>query len=190
MKETVEWELGQWGERQARSWCEKQGWFVIPAYLIEDGGAPAATRHLEKLVLPDLQVAVNGEARWIEVKTKTLSPVYQKTGDHRHGVDLRNWEAYLEVEAQTGIPGYLMIVQLEPHWLLMASFAHLLPVVQVYGDMAYWPRDRFERLEVRADGPSAPRIEPKAEHPWPHVDDGHHDVARTWDVQLGVWDEH
>lgn len=188
MRGTPEWALGTWGERQVRRWCQQQGWFVVPMHLIEDGGAPALVSELQKHVLPDFQVASNGRVWWVEVKTKTKAARFNKAQEWRHGVDLPNWEAYREVERITGIPGTLMIVQLEPELaLLVAPFTHLEPFTQICEPkdafprgMVFWPRDRFEWLSISAEGPNLPRIEPKVSYPWDRPDDGPEAQDRLW----------
>lgn len=176
LKDTLEWNLGRFGEERVRCWYQQQGWFVVPTYCIENGGAPALIGQLRRFVLPDMQAAQAGEMRWVEVKTKTSPVLYQKIGRFRHGIDLRNWLDYREVERTTGLPGYLAILQLRPGKgaavdpvLLQAAFADLDSVVQIYtsNQMVYWDADRFERLPIDLTQ-AAPVLEPKTIHPWDH----------------------
>lgn len=170
-----QWQLGQWGEREVRSWLERDcGMFVVPTTCIEDGGAPALTRLLQRHVLPDFQAFGEGHGHWWEVKTKTRPVYYQKQREHRHGIAERLWNAYVKVANTTGLPGHLAIVQLEPRMLLAASFSSLTPLVHTgsttaHGERMIWFRvDDFDRLSIGSNGPCLPppRIEPKSVRPW------------------------
>lgn len=133
--DSAETRAGQWGEAVATRWLEDQGWYVAPMHSTGNGGAPLARQRWKGLILPDLQLIGGGETRWTEVKWKTAPVFYQITREWRHGVDLHNWEDYLELSHQSGVPGWLAIVQvkagpdedqLEPT-LLLAPFVELEP---------------------------------------------------------------
>lgn len=157
---TEAWRWGQWGERIVRNWYREQHYFVVPTSAIREGGAPKLIGLLQAHVLPDLQAARAGEMRWVEVKFKNSPVLFQKTGTWRHGVDLSNWTAYLEVERITGIPGELAIVQLKPGpeapispLLLRAPFASLRGLGQETKyrdgkDVILWDVDRFDRFTI------------------------------------------
>lgn len=179
-REGHEWRLGRAAEQAVRRWYQTAGWYVVPLYAIEDGGAPRLAGAIKSHVLPDLQVARAGALRWVEVKGKNIAPYYQKTRRYRHGVNLRNWRAYLEVEAASGVPGYLAIVQLRPGpdvaiapQLLVASFATLRADVQIRSadgdgfEMAFFDVDAFERFALPRDAAAPfPDLAPRRVHPW------------------------
>lgn len=189
LRDSQEWRLGQWGEREVRRKFEREGWFVVPVHLIEHEGAPGLTQALRKFVLPDLQVAGGAEMRWVEVKTKTRAAFYQKTGQWRHGIALRHWNDYLDVCAESGLPGYLAIVQLDPRMLLLGRFdwigvdaqKNYLTSTSHGEEMIFFNVDRFDRLRLVDDEPweptggviggsssptAPPVIEPKIVRPW------------------------
>lgn len=177
IKQTAEWGWGEWGEGQVRRWFQEQGWFVIPTSAIENGGAPKLIGLLAAHVLPDLQTARAGEMRWVEVKTKTAPVLYQITRTWRHGIDLRLWDEYLKVQAETGLPGDLAIVQVRPGpaaepnpTLLVASFDALANEGQVGntsdGPRIFWDVSRFRRWVINdCQIPPIPSLR-KVVHPW------------------------
>jgi hypothetical protein len=177
---------GEWGtaaERIVRRWYQQHGSFVVPIHAIEDGGAPYLAGLLRKHVLPDFQVSKAGFSRWVEVKYKDHCVLYQKAQEWRHGIDLPNWQDYLQVETETGIPGYLAILQyrkgpgLSPDPLLLeAAFAALQDVTQedparrehARRGMVYWPVSAFGQYPL---GMSVSRLEllprlTRIVHPW------------------------
>ena len=172
------WEWGDWGERTVRKWYRDQGYFVVPTSAIEMGGAPKLVGLLQAHVLPDMQAAQAGEMRWVEIKFKTAPVLYRKTGTWRHGVDLSNWLAYLEVERITGIPGELAIVQLRPGpkadsslLLLRATFATLRGLGQEITypdgkDVVVWDVDRFDRFPITDHAIPDLRSLRSVVHPW------------------------
>ena len=86
MRSGPEWDQGEWGEREVRAYLERSGQYVVPASLIDNGGAPMAISLVRaNLVLPDVLTIGGGGSAWWEVKTKTVARKYQKTGAWRHG---------------------------------------------------------------------------------------------------------
>lgn len=179
-KDSLEWVFGQWGEQAVRRWLESQGKFVIPTTCIEDGGAPALTRLLERVVLPDFQAfGVGGE--WWEVKTKTEPVRHQISGQTRTGLDEDLWFQYLRVQQETGLPGHLAMVFDTPKMLLAQSFSVLdrwahfhQGRTEPFGGkrLVFWNIDDFERILVGDDldklAPAAPTHPPitREARPW------------------------
>jgi hypothetical protein len=174
-------------ERAVRAWLQRSGYFVVPVHAIEEGGAPALLGLLQRHVLPDLQACRDGSACWVEVKYKDSPARYQKAQEYRHGVDLPNWDAYLQVERESGLPGWLAIVQARagkaPELpfapvLLTASFAGLRPWAQRVPDatdcapcgMVYWPVDVFEQHAIDLAQPLV--LGAGTVHPWDRADRG------------------
>lgn len=182
--DSPEWRLGQAAERLVRAHFTAQGWFVVPMYAIQDGGAPKVIGQLRSHVLPDLQKFRDGEIRWVEVKAKTCPVWFQKSGRYRHGIDLPHWHDYVRVESESGLPGYLAIVQItngrdEPPnpTLLYAPFAVLQRHVQFYETptpsaprgMAYFDVDLFDGFANIPTDPAGVRLmplPPRIVHPW------------------------
>lgn len=166
-----------WGsaaEQAVREAFRRRGYFVVPAYAIEDGGAPMLIGLVRKHVLPDMLVAKCATPRWIEVKFKDHCVQFRKTGFWRHGVDLPKWEAYREVERITGIKGSLVVLQFrlgpeadpDPHWLIQ-SFDHLFQVADYEPEptswapkgMVYWNVDEMNDLgRIDFDPRDIPRL--------------------------------
>jgi hypothetical protein len=173
-----------WGaaaERAVRAAYEKLGYFSIPVYAIQDGGAPMLTGAGGKYVSPDLLLARRGTSRFKEVKYKDHCVQFGKTGYWRHGVDLPNWHHYRKVEEVTGIPGDIAILQYRPGpeadpypCLLEQSFEHLAhtidfdPRSQPHAPrgMAYWNVDEMDVVcLLDFDFTDVPRLT-KVIHTW------------------------
>ena len=150
---------GRAAERAVREAYTRLGWFVVPAHLIEDGGAPMLTGLLKKFVLPDFLAAKNGKSWWLEVKFKTACVEYRITGFWRHGIDIPKWDDYRKVEELTGIPGWIAVLQYRPSpkaapcpHLLIQSFEALArvvdfdrrPTASAPRGMVYWNVDEMD----------------------------------------------
>lgn len=157
--------------------------------MIEDGGAPSFQLPGERIITPDLLVAHSGCNAFCEVKWKTAPVLHQRTRTWRHGVDEWNWENYLFAQEQTGIRGWLYIVECkrgpheqdEPH-LLTQSFDVLQAVGFSHdgdGDAkVWWDVEVFQRraLSVNTRG----RVEiPRSVRPWERV--GRDGTAPRWE---------
>lgn len=106
------------GERLVREWLKLRGFYVLPASLIEDGGAPALEGHLKRIVASNSLVARGGETFWAEIKTYQRATFNQKRQRLEHGVPIRLWEHYIQGQQVTGISGYLFILQLNERLIL------------------------------------------------------------------------
>jgi hypothetical protein len=106
------------GERLVREWLKLRGFYVLPASLIENGGAPALEGHLKRIIASNHLVAGSGETFWAEVKTYQRATFNQKRQRWEHGIPIRLWEQYKEGQRITGIPGYLFILQLNDNLIL------------------------------------------------------------------------
>jgi hypothetical protein len=154
------WELGRRGEWVVREFCRQQpGWFVIPTGVIGDKGggpgAPMAEGAFEKIILPDLLVAMQGRCRWYDVKTKSWTPPNCNRGIAVTGCAYRNWRHYQRIQEETGIPGGLVFIQIDRSEIWMG----LLDVIEIgshtcmdlkrveYGTI-YFRSDQFDRYEL------------------------------------------
>lgn len=104
--------IGKAGEVKVSQWLQQQGYTMIPMER-EDHG-PQITRGCAKKRLMDFLVARTDGAKWVEVKCKDSPVLFQKRHELRHGIDLPNWEDYLEVEALFRTPAFLAILQRKP----------------------------------------------------------------------------
>lgn len=177
-KQTAEWANGRWGEVHVREYFQSIGWWAVPLGLIEDGGAPALTSALERIVLPDLQVARNGQLRLVEVKTKHHAPWYGKLQRHQHGMSLRCWRDYRKACREMDTEGYLAVVEQHqsqecpPRYpaacgcravLLLGSFDEIATnaqedesegTIRAFKEpMVFFDRRHFEKLALTASGP-------------------------------------
>lgn len=118
--------IGQQGEGIVREWLKQQGYMLLPASLIEQGGAPMLNGKNLKLILPDNLTWKEGRPGWVEVKTKS-HPTLHENPPHRweHGLKLRHWRAYHQVQKITKIPVSIAILELETAILLIGSLSTL-----------------------------------------------------------------
>lgn len=152
---------GDLAEKAVRQTLTRMGECIIPAHLIENGGAPKMLGHVKSWTLPDMLGCKNGASRWIEVKFKRAPALFEKIGRYRHGIDIPKWNDYRAVEKESGIPGWIAIVQYQPGdeadpepCLLMQSFAHLEHVTQFShkptskapNGMCYWDIDEMDTV--------------------------------------------
>lgn len=110
---------GQLGESLIARWQRRQGCSVLPAYDKENNdfkgprlfmaeGAPVA-----QLIAPDMLVMGQGKFLWIEAKHKSRFTWYAKNRRFTTGIDLRHYKDYCAVEAETGLPVWLMFLHTE-----------------------------------------------------------------------------
>jgi len=130
------------------------GCYVIPSddYVGEDEKAPRMKSAGRDLILPDLDVARVGKRQWWEIKTKTEATWTRITQRYEHGIPLRHYHDYLEVERVTGTPVMLGIYERKTGAMLWASLVELSahPLKREYtgskmsnGGMVFWPVDAF-----------------------------------------------
>lgn len=127
---------------------------MIPSYDYsgEDGNkAPKLHGAFTSFVIPDLDVAKDGRRIWIEVKTKTDATYTRITGRMEHGIPLRHFESYKQVEEITGCPVYLVVYEVKSGEVLIGKLSILETVARysrsrVMGDMVFFPRDAFKVL--------------------------------------------
>lgn len=100
-----EFKRGRIGERIVALIMRSCGYFVIPSYDYggSDGNkAPKMQGPKLALVIPDLDVVRGGKRHWVEVKTKGRADFTRMTAQLEHGIDLRHYEHYQRVEAESG----------------------------------------------------------------------------------------
>ncbi len=84
---------------------------MLPIFrgLQDDEGAPCIEGAEDVIVLPDILVARDGHAAWVEVKSKSQATYTHKTGRREHGFPKRLFHDYHEVQETTGIPVWIMV---------------------------------------------------------------------------------
>lgn len=151
--QTAEFEMGSQGEQLVKKMLQENGWFIIPSYAYtgpEGDKAPKMEGLRTYFVIPDLDACKLGTRRWIEVKTKSKADYTYKTRRLEHGIPLRHYRHYLEVQRESGCPVWLFIYELNTSKLLYASLTALSHGVRIYegdkmsrGGMAFFDRDSF-----------------------------------------------
>lgn len=149
-------ERGRTAEELVADILRKHGYYVIPSYEYsgrDDDKAPKLTGYDKHYTLPDLDVSGNGQRFWVEVKLKAEPTWTRKLQRYEHGIPLRHYQDYLQVERITGCPVYLAIVEEDTGLILFQSFRKLTECVRIYdgakmsrGGMAFFPRDSFRIL--------------------------------------------
>lgn len=152
-RETPQFKLGAEGEQIVKKLLLENGWLIIPSYAYTGPGQDKAPR-MEGMntffVIPDLDICKLGRRRWVEVKTKTEASWTHVTQKFEHGIPLRHYYHYLEVQRATGCPVWLFVYELAAKILLYSSLNALIYDVRIYdgpkmsrGGMAFFPRDSF-----------------------------------------------
>ena len=152
-RETVAWQKGHNGERRVAQLLKERGWYVIPSYDYsgEDGDkAPKLDGLRDGFPVPDLDIAKDGERRWVEVKTKAAASYTRVTGRLEHGIPKRHHWAYKRVQEITGCEVWLFIYEEQTGDVLCARLDDLDAVKREYdgpkmsrGGMVFFPRDAF-----------------------------------------------
>lgn len=165
--------LGRLGERIWAAIFTASGLRYIPLAEIETGRAPMLEGN-GRTILPDFDVYGMRRAIFVEVKAKTRSVVFRLAGEHRHGIDRRNYEEYMRIRWEARKRCGLAILELldgdNDRWsgsLLVESLQELSQPISGFGPqahMVYWPRKRFRDLDswsaadilARANGQEPP----------------------------------
>lgn len=175
LRASDEYKMGRQGELVIRKWLTNQGYWVVPTGDIENGGAPLLIKKIKSTILPDI-LAGRQKPFWVEVKTKTRLPHYQRYKRDQHGIGRRLWEAYLEVQKETGLIGFLAILQLQPLKFYLGKFDEISVGLQTYDGpnmdepMVYFDVRRFgwynisQQWEITELLPDP--IQPKIIRPW------------------------
>lgn len=156
--ENVVW-LGNFGEAIWRNILTASGWNYISLTNIAEGGAPLAHGPNGKTILPDYDAYKEGRSVFVESKAKSQSIVFRLRNQERHGINYTNWTHYKRIEAETGKPCCIALVELHREngnrleWSGSLLFEKLSNLAQPCSDGApespakvYWPRKRFSDL--------------------------------------------
>jgi len=144
---------GRSGERVVATMVQERGCFVVPSYDYagEDGNkAPKMEGARVSYVLPDLDVSKNGSRYWVEVKTKGAATLHRKTGRLEHGISKRHYEHYQQVQAISGCPVWLFVVEEDDGLVLCERLDVLSKGARFYegpkmgwAGMVFFPRSAF-----------------------------------------------
>jgi hypothetical protein len=162
LRDSEEFKRGRNGEHIVASVLMRRGYFVVPSYDYsgeDNNKAPRMEGTGVFLVIPDLDVCKHGERKWIEVKTKKKATLHRGTGVVEHGFSLRHYRHYQRVEAETGTPVGICIVEEDTGLILGARIRDLAAVERIYcgknmgrDGMVFFPRSAF-RPFARIEAP-------------------------------------
>jgi hypothetical protein len=154
-RESPEFQRGRSGEQAVAAFLRRRGWYIIPSYDYSGEDGDKAPK-LEGLHIghpvPDLDAAQSGKRFWVEVKTKGGATFNRKRNRLEHGICVRHYRAYLEVQRITGAPVFLAIVE-EDTGITLCARLDQLPAVfyegakMDRGGMVFFPRDAFAAMD-------------------------------------------
>jgi hypothetical protein len=154
LRDTEQFRRGRNGEQIVADRLMRRGWYVIPSYDYNGGDdhPPRLQGWTRRFIIPDLDACKGGRRIWVEVKTKAAPSLHRASGILEHGIPLRHYEQYLQVELETGCPVYLLVYEEQSNQLLWQKLSELgQPRIysgdkMSFGGMAFWPRDSFNIL--------------------------------------------
>lgn len=153
---------GREAELAVAKWLMRRGYHVVPSYDyagLDHEKPPRLQGEAKGYAIPDLDVAKDGDRRWVEVKWKAKpSPTYSSrlTGCKgivdAHGIAKRLIDQYMTVQRITGTAVWVFVV--EGHsgeWLCqkldtLRSGKEWSTRSAAMGDMVFWPRAAFRLL--------------------------------------------
>jgi hypothetical protein len=158
LRDTAEFKRGRSGEQIVAERLKRKGCFIIPSYDYsgEDNDKPPRLQGLlRSAIIPDLDVSRAGRRIWVEVKTKRRADWTRVTQRLEHGISLRHYNEYLDVQAITGTAVWLAIYEEETGDVLVQKLADLAAGARVYtgwkmgrDGMVYFPRDAFRTISA------------------------------------------
>ena len=132
-EDTKAYKLGKMGEDKVIKYLQERGWYVVPSrdYNKASTGqkAPCLQGRLKGYVLPDLDAShpSKEKRRWIEVKTREVSPRFRNHGFSTHGIAARHYQDYRAVHGITKAEVWLLIYEYKEENLLQANLFDLDP---------------------------------------------------------------
>jgi len=153
LRDTEEFKRGRNGERIVARLLQLAGYAIVPSYDYagEDGEkAPRLQGIRESWVIPDLDIGQDGTRFWVEVKTKQAATLRHITGIYEHGMSLRQYQHYLEVQRITGTSVWLFVYEEDTDDVLFERLDRIALFERLYhgnkmgrSGMVFFPRDRF-----------------------------------------------
>lgn len=154
-KQSPLYKKGHVGEVIVAEELQRRGYYVLPSYDYsgEDEKAPRLQGEKLCFVIPDLDTMKDGKRIWVEVKTKEEATFTRKTNRLEHGIPLKHYRHYQEVERISGCGVWLAVYEINTGDILIARLSELEKHVRLYegekmsyGGMAFFPRDSFDLL--------------------------------------------
>lgn len=163
--------FGQQAEQWLERWiAQKYGWAILPVYEggRENKGPRLIVPNSHNLILPDLLAIRANEARWIEVKRKSIFSWHRKYQYWSTGIDRRSFDHYIEVRKRSPWHLFLMFLHAPgvdpivnkpcPSGLFASEITKLAEALKpnstighTYdrygkGGMVYWRMEAFQKL--------------------------------------------
>lgn len=145
-------------EMAVAAWLMSRGWRVLPVYdytgLKEDKAPKLQAADIaEALVMPDLFVARQGAAHFVEVKWKQHADWTRITRRLETGISLRLWNHYQRVQQETGLAVWILFVHDDESEIRGATLDRLAPMMRRYDGpkmgrdgMAFFPWNEIPRV--------------------------------------------
>jgi hypothetical protein len=159
MKASTEW-LGRFGESFWSKIFVASGVHYVPLSKIQTGRAPAIVGATRSIVLPDFDIAdESGHTAYVDSKAKLQSIIYRKANQERHGIDRRNFDAYIQAGLTFNKRCGIALLECfrerlgTLEWsgsLLVETLRNLgspIPGTSSERHMVYWPRKVFVDLD-------------------------------------------
>jgi Holliday junction resolvase-like predicted endonuclease len=166
-------ERGREGEKIARAWLIQNGYIVIAASDIDNGGAPMLLEKAKQVILPDNIVFHAGHPAFVEVKTYEKAAWEAKRQRRQHGILKRHFDQYRQAARDCGIPCYLAVIQVDIWKLLLGELEHLAETMLTglapsrFGLEVYFDVNRFDWFSLNdLRGNKLPSIPPITNRPW------------------------
>lgn len=170
---------GRVGESLIANWFKRRGYSILPVYEKElgEGKGPQLFTAEGGLIAPDMLCFKGEKVMWIEAKHKSVFSWHRRTQRWVTGIDIRHYEDYQRVEAQSPWPVWLLFLHREgytaepPHNCPVGLFGGDLPYLVKHenhrhgnwgsGGMVYWARETLKKIarltEMVGDG-TAPLV--------------------------------
>ncbi len=152
-RESKDFLRGRSAEKLVAEELQRRGWYIVPSYDYsgkDNNKAPRLQGTDKEYILPDLDVSKEGARRWVEVKLKLQATWTHLTQRFEHGIPIRHFESYVEVQRITGCEVWIFIYEENTQRLLVQSLNCLTLVSRVYRGpkmnregMIYFPQDSF-----------------------------------------------
>lgn len=114
-------EFGRRGERLVEAWLQSRGLACLPAYDFAEQGAPKMRCGEWKHAVPDVFAARDGRSFWFEIKTYTKAVINNRRQALVHGVAERLWNGYKQIATISGVPAWVLVLEIETCDLLGAA---------------------------------------------------------------------
>ena len=153
VRDTHEYQQGTNVQRKFATWLARRHYLV--ARVNDDAAmAPMAEYMRQRVVLPDLLTMGPKlpEAVWLDVKYKTLAPMFYAAGIRTTGIDRSSYRNYEEVERVTAKPVLLVFAHRDEDEVRVARLGvDVVPSSGIGDAMVYWHFDALRFVTTFGD---------------------------------------